>query len=261
MGDFGPLPVSQLKVEKDSVLDALKHGRRVLLSRHGDVVAAIEPPAAEHADLLLHFVTPSPTGGPSVPELTSTEIGQGSPSRVIRDAEQGTNVLITHRGKVYGVLTSPPEPAPLDTVRYRQDAVDKFIESNPSATPEQLADFTESVVAATEGGLSASRTASPGSQVGALMRAQAVGASARRVAVSKTALVKDIATATGQSQAAVSGVLDSLFSTVSEAVANGQKVSIPGWVSFQAVSESKIPAGKRMKGVTHSKLKGTARGN
>ena len=36
--------------------------------------------------------------------------------------------------------------------------------------------------------------------------------------ITKTELVASIASATGQSQSAVSGVLDSLFSTVSEAV-------------------------------------------
>jgi nucleoid DNA-binding protein len=42
-----------------------------------------------------------------------------------------------------------------------------------------------------------------------------------------------IASATGQSQAAGSGVLEALFSTVSDAVAKGSKVSIPGWISFE----------------------------
>ena len=51
--------------------------------------------------------------------------------------------------------------------------------------------------------------------------------------ITKTELVASIASATGQSQSAVSGVLDSLFSTVSEAVAKGSKVSIPGWISFE----------------------------
>jgi DNA-binding protein HU-beta len=46
--------------------------------------------------------------------------------------------------------------------------------------------------------------------------------------ITKTELVASIASATGQSQATVSGVLDSLFATVSDAVAKGSKVSIPG---------------------------------
>ena len=56
--------------------------------------------------------------------------------------------------------------------------------------------------------------------------------------ITKTELVASIASATGQSQAAVSGVLDSLFATVSEAVAAGNKVSIPGWIAFEKVATS-----------------------
>jgi len=86
--------------------------------------------------------------------------------------------------------------------------------------------------------------------------------------ITKTELVASIASATGQSQSAVSGVLDSLFSTVSEAVAKGSKVSIPGWISFERVetsartgrnpqtgAEIKIPAGQRVKVTAGSKLK------
>ena len=53
--------------------------------------------------------------------------------------------------------------------------------------------------------------------------------------ITKTELVASIASATGQSQATVSGVLDALFGTVSEAVAKGAKVSIPGWIAFEQV--------------------------
>jgi DNA-binding protein HU-beta len=86
--------------------------------------------------------------------------------------------------------------------------------------------------------------------------------------ITKTELVASIASATGQSQATVSGVLDALFSTVSDAVAKGSKVSIPGWISFEQVdtaartgrnpqtgAEIKIPAGKRVKVTAGSKLK------
>ena len=54
--------------------------------------------------------------------------------------------------------------------------------------------------------------------------------------ITKSELVASIASATGQSQAAVSGVLDALFSTVSDAVAKGTKVSIPGWISFETAT-------------------------
>ncbi|MBD7957465.1 HU family DNA-binding protein [Microbacterium sp. Sa4CUA7] len=86
--------------------------------------------------------------------------------------------------------------------------------------------------------------------------------------ITKTELVASIASATGQSQAAVSGVLDALFSTVADAVAKGSKVSIPGWIAFEQVATSartgrnpqtgeeiKIAAGKRVKVTAGSKLK------
>ncbi|MFT4220574.1 MAG: HU family DNA-binding protein [Microbacterium sp.] len=86
--------------------------------------------------------------------------------------------------------------------------------------------------------------------------------------ITKTELVASIASSTGQSQSAVSSVLDALFSNVAEAVASGSKVSIPGWISFERVdtaartgrnpqtgAEIKIPAGKRVKVSAGSKLK------
>ena len=86
--------------------------------------------------------------------------------------------------------------------------------------------------------------------------------------ITKTELVASIASATGQSQSAVSGVLDSLFLTVAEAVAKGNKVSIPGWLAVERVETSartgrnpqtgeeiKIPAGQRVKVTAGSKLK------
>ena len=86
--------------------------------------------------------------------------------------------------------------------------------------------------------------------------------------ITKTELVASVASATGQSQAVVSSVLDSVFTTISEAVAKGNKVTIPGWVAFESVTtaartgrnpqsgaEIAIPAGKRVKVTAGSKLK------
>ena len=91
--------------------------------------------------------------------------------------------------------------------------------------------------------------------------------------ITKTELVASIASATGQSQSAVSGVLDSLFSTVSDAVAAGSKVSIPGWIAFEQVATSartgrnpqtgeeiQVPASKTAKVTVGSKLKAIAAG-
>ena len=88
------------------------------------------------------------------------------------------------------------------------------------------------------------------------------------MAITKTELVASIASATGESQATVGRVVDGLFSAVSEAVAKGEKVTIPGFLSFETVNtaartgrnpqtgaEIKIPAGKRVKVTAGSKLK------
>ena len=88
------------------------------------------------------------------------------------------------------------------------------------------------------------------------------------MSLNKTELVAKIAAETGQSQAAVSSVLDGLFSAVSETVAKGEKVSIPGWLSFETVDTAartgrnpqtgetiQIPAGHGVKLTAGSKLK------
>ena len=51
--------------------------------------------------------------------------------------------------------------------------------------------------------------------------------------LNRTELVAAVAAESGQSQAAVNGVIDALFSVVSTNVANEVKVSIPGWLSFE----------------------------
>lgn len=92
------------------------------------------------------------------------------------------------------------------------------------------------------------------------------------MALNKTELVAKIAAETGQSQAAVSSVLDGLFGAISETVGKGDKVSIPGWLSFEVVKTSartgrnprtgetiKIPAGQRVKVTAGSKLKAAAK--
>ena len=88
------------------------------------------------------------------------------------------------------------------------------------------------------------------------------------MSLNKTELVAKIAAETGQSQAAVSNVLDGLFAAVSETVAAGGKVAIPGWLSFETATTSartgrnprtgetiEIPAGERVKVSVGSKLK------
>ena len=92
------------------------------------------------------------------------------------------------------------------------------------------------------------------------------------MAITKTELVASIASATGESQATVGRVVDGLFSAVSEAVAKGEEVTIPGFLSFETVetaartgrnpqtgAEIQIAAGKRVKVTAGSKLKAAAK--
>ena len=51
--------------------------------------------------------------------------------------------------------------------------------------------------------------------------------------MNKSELVEAVAEASGESKSAVSGVLDALEATVTDAVANGDKVSIPGFLTFE----------------------------
>jgi DNA-binding protein HU-beta len=51
--------------------------------------------------------------------------------------------------------------------------------------------------------------------------------------LNSTELVAAVAAESGQSQAAVNGVLDALFSTLSTSVAEGTKVTIPGWLAVE----------------------------
>ncbi|MBC9927046.1 MULTISPECIES: HU family DNA-binding protein [unclassified Leucobacter] len=88
------------------------------------------------------------------------------------------------------------------------------------------------------------------------------------MSLNKTELVAKIAADTGQSQAAVASVVDGFFAAVSETVAKGDKVSIPGWIAFESADTAartgrnpqtgdtiNIPAGKRVKVSVGSKLK------
>ncbi|WFR67940.1 HU family DNA-binding protein [Curtobacterium flaccumfaciens] len=51
--------------------------------------------------------------------------------------------------------------------------------------------------------------------------------------LNRTELVAAVAQESGQSQATVNGVVDALFSVVSNSVADGTKVTIPGWIAFE----------------------------
>ncbi|KFF58935.1 hypothetical protein JF66_14945 [Cryobacterium sp. MLB-32] len=141
--------MSRFKNEVHNVLAALGNQRRVLISRHGTVVASIEPPAEQHARLLLDFAT-RPSTERQVAVLTMTDIGHGSPSEAIRNAENGIQALLTYGGRVRGVLTSKPEAEPLEAVDERASALATYARTHPDATPHEFAEFADSLVANAE---------------------------------------------------------------------------------------------------------------
>ena len=51
--------------------------------------------------------------------------------------------------------------------------------------------------------------------------------------LNRTDLVAAVAAESNQSQSTVNGVLDALFSTLASNVAEGKKVTIPGWLAVE----------------------------
>ena len=136
--DYGPVPVSRLKHESSSIFDALEAGRRVLISRSGKVVAAIEPASVErHALQLAGYAVTHP--GADIDELSATSIGQGSPSRAVRAAEEGRSTLVTRNNKVFGVMNAPHTALSLAEVDASERALADFERTHPEATPAEFA--------------------------------------------------------------------------------------------------------------------------
>jgi DNA-binding protein HU-beta len=90
--------------------------------------------------------------------------------------------------------------------------------------------------------------------------------------LNRTDLVAAVAAESGQSQGAVNGVLDALFSTLAKSLAEGSEVSIPGWLKVEQTSRAartgrnpqtgepiQIAASKGVKISAGSKLKAAAK--
>ncbi|GAB3847934.1 HU family DNA-binding protein [Nesterenkonia populi] len=93
------------------------------------------------------------------------------------------------------------------------------------------------------------------------------------MALNRSELVAAVAEKSGNSQAAVNGVLDAVFEVFSEEVSSGSKVSVPGWLSVERTERAartgrnpqtgetiEIPAGYSVKLSAGSKLKAAASG-
>lgn len=88
------------------------------------------------------------------------------------------------------------------------------------------------------------------------------------MAKNRSELVAEVAEKSGMSQAAVNGVLDAVFQVFESSVAQGEKVTIPGWLSVERTDRAartgrnpqtgaaiEIPAGHGVKLSAGSKLK------
>ncbi|WP_319002209.1 HU family DNA-binding protein [Arthrobacter sp. UM1] len=88
------------------------------------------------------------------------------------------------------------------------------------------------------------------------------------MAMNRSELVAAVAEKSGNSQAAVNGVLDSVFEVFTSEISKGEKVTIPGWLAVerteraarkgrnpQTGAEIEIPAGFGVKLTAGSKLK------
>lgn len=91
--------------------------------------------------------------------------------------------------------------------------------------------------------------------------------------MNKSELVAAIAARTEQTQKDVDETITALFDVVAEAIGKGEKVTIPGWISFEQTDRSarqgrnpatgetiQIPATKAAKVSAGSKLKAAAKG-
>ncbi len=91
--------------------------------------------------------------------------------------------------------------------------------------------------------------------------------------LNRTEFVAAVAAESGQSQAAVSGVVDAFFAVLSKNVGEGTKVSIPGWLAVERTSRAartgrnpqtgetiQIKASNGVKISAGSKLKAAAKG-
>lgn len=93
------------------------------------------------------------------------------------------------------------------------------------------------------------------------------------MAMNRSELVATVAEKSGNSQAAVNGVLDAVFEVFTSQISKGEKVTIPGWLSVERTDRAartgrnpqtgetiQIPAGHSVKISAGSKLKAAATG-
>lgn len=145
---YGPVPVSRIKPEGKTIFEALAAGRPVHISRYGQVVAVIDPPATIPQELLAEYALGDQIG---LPELTATEINQGAPaSAIFAVAAQGPR-YVTRERRVRGLLrratksdlvTSEPSD---EQLAERERRLAEYLETHPDTDISALADYGDQV--------------------------------------------------------------------------------------------------------------------
>ncbi|MGH9123651.1 MAG: hypothetical protein ACRDZ8_02855 [Acidimicrobiales bacterium] len=138
--------MSRLKAESGAIFDALAHQRRVLIAKHGHIVAAIDPSKAVPSELIVDYATP---GQPVLHELRATDINQSSPSAAVNAAVGGSPHYVTKDNQVYGLLREITDDElarsyPSDTaIVWQESEIEHYLASHPDANAEDLASLSD----------------------------------------------------------------------------------------------------------------------
>ncbi len=145
---YGPVPMSRVKPEAKAIFEALATGRPVHISRYGQVVAVIDPPAAIPQELLAVYALDDDV---PLKELTATEINQGAPTAaILAVAEQGPR-YVTRERRVRGLLRAVAESdlaitEPSDEqLAERERLLASYLEAHPDTDISALADYGDQV--------------------------------------------------------------------------------------------------------------------
>jgi hypothetical protein len=145
---YGPIPVSRIKPEAKTIFEVLAAGRPVHISRYGQVAAVIDPPAAIPQELLADYAVGDPAG---FPELTATEINQGSPASAVLAAVEDGPRYVTRKHRVHGLLrrvtdadlaTSEPSD---EQLAERERRLAEYLEAHPDTDISALADYGDQI--------------------------------------------------------------------------------------------------------------------
>jgi hypothetical protein len=145
---YGPVPVSRIKPEAKTIFEVLAAGRPVHISRYGQVAAVIDPPAAIPQELLADYALGDHAG---LPELTATEINQGSPAAAVLAAVEEGPRYVTRKHRVHGLLRkvtdadlATPEPSD-EQLAERERRLDEYLEAHPDTDISALADYGDQI--------------------------------------------------------------------------------------------------------------------